>query len=186
MKALALLFLSIILLSCKTSVLTSKREGCLLDSSKAERIIEFLTRTVPEYKIKAKEDFSFEKDNCFIKRVGIYDLTNSPVINTFTNRSEFKLENSHIYHFYVLDPQLSFSHILYIDRNGQFTFFESINCKNRGNTLQEVISYLTHKLATNPQKDQIIERVKNYRNYYRIGAIDDIYVPLQCDCESCE
>lgn len=181
-----LLLLSTLILSCSASTVNTNQSKCLIDSSSAEKIIEFLKRAVPEYKIKTNEDFMFDKAHCFIKRVAFHDLTNTAVINTFSDRNRFRFENNHIYHFYIVDAQLAFSHILYIDKDGLFTFFETINCKNRGNTLPEVTEFLLNELAANPQKDEIVERVRNYRRYYVSAAIDDIKVSLKCECEPCD
>ena len=63
--------------------------------------------------------------------------------------------------------------------NGKLKIFKSINCKDRGDKLEEVIAYLNQKLANDKNKDEILERVKNYKKYGKYFKMDN-YSTLVC------
>jgi len=110
----------------------------------------------------------------------IHDLTD------ITNRGypstciEFK--EGHIYHFVPWDYTFSLSHLAVLE-NGKLKIFKSINCKDRGDRLEDVIAYVNQKLANDRNKDEILERVKNYRKYGKYFKMDN-YSTLVCQAVS--
>jgi hypothetical protein len=100
----------------------------------------------------------------------VYDLTDESNIETPLDRCiEFK--NNHIYHFSLIFTPYSFSHIVVLE-DGKLKIFKAINCK-KGDSLGGVINYLNDKLKDYKDKDEIIGRVKNYREYGIYAATDD-------------
>lgn len=107
----------------------------------------------------------------------IYDLTDiSNKDITSTGCIEFK--ENHVYHFAPFDNAFSLSHIAILE-NGKLKIFKSINCKDRGDRLDGVIAYLNQKLANDKHKDEILERVKNYKKYGKYFKMDN-YSALVC------
>lgn len=107
----------------------------------------------------------------------IYDLTDiSNKDISSTGCIEFK--ENHIYHFAPFDYAFSLSHLAVLE-NGKLKIFKSINCKDRGDKLEEVIAYLNQKLANDKNQDEILERVKNYKKYGKYFKMDN-YSTLVC------
>lgn len=101
----------------------------------------------------------------------IYDLTDpsNKVINS-TECIEFK--NNHMYHFAPFDYAFSLSHIVILE-NGKLKLFKSVNCKDRGDRLEDVIAYINQRLVNDKNKAEILERVKNYRKYGKYFNMDN-------------
>ena len=99
----------------------------------------------------------------------VWDLTEPTNKQTsLLERVEFK--NNHVYHFAFIDLPFSFSNIAVL-KDGKMKIFKAINCKNKGDSLEDAITYLNEKLKSDKNKDEIIKRVKNYREY-------GVYVPF--------
>lgn len=108
----------------------------------------------------------------------IYDLTEpTNKQSSLLERVEFK--NNHIYHFGLIDGPFSFSNIAILE-NGNLKIFKAVNCGRKGNSLKEVIDYLEKKLQMDPNKDDIIRRVKDYRSYGVYATLNGISTP-QCE-----
>lgn len=107
----------------------------------------------------------------------IYDLTDvsNKDINS-TGCIEFK--ENHVYHFAPWDYAFSLSHLVILE-NGNLKVFRSVNCKDRGDTLEDALAYLDQKLANDKSKDEILERVRNYRKYGKYLRMDN-YSSLVC------
>jgi hypothetical protein len=107
----------------------------------------------------------------------IHDLTD--ISNKDLNSTgciEFK--EGHIYHFAPFDYAFSLSHIVRLE-NGNLKVFKAINCKDRGDSLEDAIAYLNLKLANDKNKDQILERVRTYKKYGKYFKMDN-YSTLVC------
>jgi hypothetical protein len=123
------------------------------------------------------------KDQLYVRdersgRFKIHDLTN-PDNNDTTNYDNcVDFINGHVYHVYPSEYIYSFSHIIILE-DGKFKVFKSLNCKSRGDSIETVITYLNQKLDSETGKDEIIERVKNYRKYGSYLRICRMEV-LQC------
>ncbi len=108
----------------------------------------------------------------------VWDLTEP--LNKQTSlleRVEFK--NEHVYHFAFIDTPFSFSNIAVLE-NGKPKFFKAINCKGKGESLEDVVAYLKEKLKNNKNKKEIISRVKNYREYGVYASFNGLSTP-QCE-----
>lgn len=93
----------------------------------------------------------------------VYDLTEpSNKQTSLLERVEFK--NNHVYHFAFIDAPFSFSNIAVLE-DGKLKIFKAINCKGKADSLEDVVGYLNEKLKKDKNKDEIIKRVKNYREY---------------------
>jgi len=103
----------------------------------------------------------------------VYDMTEPSNIGTPLNQCiEFK--NTHVYHFTLIFTPYSFSHVVLLE-DGQLKIFKAINCKE-GDRLEDLINYLNQKLKDRKDKDEIINRARNYRSYGIYSAIDDFAV----------
>lgn len=107
----------------------------------------------------------------------IFDLTD-PSNKDITSTGCIEFKRDHIYHFAPFDFAFSLSHIAVLE-NGKVKIFKSINCQDRGDKLEEVIAYLNQKLANDKNKDEILERVKNYKKYGKYFKMDN-YSTLVC------
>jgi hypothetical protein len=99
----------------------------------------------------------------------IYDLTDETNIGMLFDKCiEFK--NRHVYHFSLIFTPYSFSHILVLE-DGKLKVFKGINCE-KGDHLEDVLNYLSQKLK-DEDKEAIMNRVKNYREFGIYAATDD-------------
>ena len=85
------------------------------------------------------------------------------------NCIEFK--DNHVYHFSLIHIPYSFSHIAILE-GGNLKVFKAINCKD-GDSLENVINYLNQKLEDDKDKDEILNRIRDYRNYGVYHTVDD-------------
>ena len=100
----------------------------------------------------------------------VFDLTDTSNKGTPLGRCmEFK--DNHIYHFALIHTPSSYSHLVFLE-NGNLKIFKAVNCKN-GDSLDDVINYLNRILKDIENKDEILERVRNYREYGIYATVDD-------------
>ncbi len=117
-----------------------------------------------------KDEFEFYVKNERPRKFTIFDLTDT--LNKGTPLSDcIKFKNNHVYHFAAIQKRHSFSHIVILE-DGNLKVFRSINCKGKGNSLEDVISYLNQKLKDDKDKQSILSRVKNYRKYGIYTTVD--------------
>ena len=120
--------------------------------------------------------YSFEESR--VAGFFIYDLTEPSNRQTsMLERVEFK--NNHIYHFADIDLPFSFSNIAVLE-DGKIKIFKTINCEGKGDSLEDVVAYLNEKLKDDRNKDEIIKRLNNYREYGVYAAYDGLSKP-QCE-----
>lgn len=129
-----------------------------------EQLAETLNKEIPELRKDFPTKFLVEDERAIL--FSVHDLTDisNKQINTKDNCVD--IINNHVYHVSPISYQVSFSYIV-IPEDGKLKIFSSINCAVRGDKVENVIKYLNTKLADHKNKDEIIERVKNYRNYGR-------------------
>jgi hypothetical protein len=123
-----------------------------------------------------KNDFEFDVEDERPGRFTVYDLTEPPNKGIPIGKC-INFINNHVYHFSPMEKRFSFSHIVVLE-NGNLKVFKSINCKGKGDSLEDVISYLNEKLKDDKNRGAILNRVKNYRKY---GIYTTVDTPtLQC------
>jgi hypothetical protein len=84
----------------------------------------------------------------------------------------------HVYHFAPVDLPFSFSHIVILN-NGDLRIFRAINCRGRGETLDDVVEYVTELLKDRKDLAEIITRIKDYRKYGMFFTVDDDTIRCQ-------
>jgi hypothetical protein len=140
------------------------------------QLAEILNKSVPEDRtILGRKGYHVNDEG---RGVGffIYDLTN-PSNKETTLRDCIEFKNNHIYHFAPISKRHSFSHIVVLE-DGNLKVFKSINCKDKGDSLEDVINYVSLKLKDDENKDEILNRIKDYRKY---GIYTTVDTPnLQC------
>lgn len=159
--------------------------------SRDEVLKQFLKQLVKTQSLDITKDYAVPRDYAFprgypsffiqeSRSVGffIYDLTDpSNKQTSLDERIEFK--NNHIYHFADIDLPFSFSNIAILE-DGKIKFFRAINCTKKGDRLEDVIAFLNEKLNNDKNKDEILKRVKNYREYGVYTSFNGLST-LQCE-----
>lgn len=147
---------------------------------RGEVLVEFsqiLKSSVSE-KIKEQLSWRFFVEESRASGFFVWDLTEpSNKQTSLLERVEFK--NNHVYHFAFIDTPFSFSNIAVLE-DGKLKIFKTINCEGKGNSLEDVVGYLNKKSKNDKNKDEIIKRVKNYREYGVYASFDGISTP-QCE-----
>lgn len=137
-------------------------------------LAEILNDSAPTY--RKYEPRGLEIVNDKPRRFFVYDLTD--LSNTGTPLGScVQLLNKHVYHVAPLYLPYSFSHIVFLD-DGQLKVFRSVNC-DRGDRIESVLNYLQANLPDNGRKNEILARVKAYRDHGLYVTTDDRVV--RCD-----
>ncbi|MBL8190333.1 MAG: hypothetical protein JNK38_20115 [Acidobacteria bacterium] len=140
-----------------------------------EKFASILNASAPGYKKYESRGFYIENERP--QKFFIYDLTDTSNKGTPLGGC-VQIQNKHVYHVAPIYTPFSFSHIITI-HDKSLKVFRNINCKGRGNSLEDVISYLNQELINSKDKDKIIARVKNYRKHGIYATIDDLR--LRCE-----
>jgi len=127
-----------------------------------------LDKLVPEWGIDGK-GFYIAGQN-YLRGAFIWDLTDT--LNKEITNECIALKEAHVYHFSPIRKSYSYSSIAIL-KSGNVKIFEAINCPERGDMLEDVILYVKDSLPSTPDKQAIIDRVKNYRNYGFYTRIDE-------------
>jgi|ERR1044071_7200384 hypothetical protein len=142
-----------------------------------ERFANILNASIPEF--GRVMGFKFEVLGGETQSFGVYDLTDPSNADTDDTGACIELIDGHVYHVVPGLNDFSFSHIIILE-GGQLKVFRSINCRGRGDKLEDLIGYLNLKLAGQKNKDNVIGRVKDYRKYGSYARMDN-FSSLRCD-----
>ena len=161
-----------------------KRIGCPEDNDKPyprrdtlKRFADILNASVPEF--EREMGFKFEVRDGETQSFGVYDLTDPSNVSSMSTGACIELIDNHIYHVVPGLNNYSFSHIIILE-GGNLKVFRSINCIGRGDTLEDVTEYLNLKLANEKNRDEIINRVRQYRKYGKYTRMDN-FSRLRCE-----
>ena len=137
-----------------------------------EKMADILNNSASGFKVYERRGF-YVNDDDRPRSFFVYDLTD--LSNQGTSLSCVDFKDNHIYHFAAHYIPFSFSNIAILE-NGNLRVFESINCDNSKDKLEDVIAYLNKKFENDPNREEIIDRVKSYRKYGSFGTVDDTYI----------
>jgi len=112
----------------------------------------------------------------------VYDLTdptNKYIPGMYAKAdSSLRFINHHVYHFAPIEFIFSHSHIAVLE-DGRLKVFKSINCKDSNEHLADVINYVKKRLKKNPDLDQVLTRIRDYRTYGLYVNTDSPRVPCE-------
>jgi len=151
-----------------------------------ERFNSELNGSIPDFKIIIEGGFKTTDDGVPVGYT-VYDL-NDP--NNFSKKipddsiNNIVFKEGHFYHFSPVIMSLSFSHIAYLEK-GNIIIFKSVNCLDKGDSFKDVLSYANEKLKNNPKKEDIMNRLKNYRQYGDYHIEDNYGMKINCKCSPC-
>lgn len=86
--------------------------------------------------------------------------------------------NNHVYHFAPIEFIFSESHVAVLE-DGHLKVFKSINCKDSSEHLTDVINYVKKRLKKNPNLEELLTRMRNYRTYGFYMNTDSPRVPCE-------
>lgn len=132
-------------------------------------LASILETSIPEYKklIPAGFGVTDGRPRAFF----VYDLSD-PLNNRKNGWGCVNLIDRHIYHVSPFETMFSFSHIVILE-DGKMKVFKSINCRDRGDSLEDVLAYLDKSLENNKEKTEILDRVRKYREFGKYSTVDD-------------
>jgi hypothetical protein len=126
-----------------------------------------LNDSIPEYpKFRGR---GFYSDSEIGVGFFVVDLMN-PLNKDMTFKDCVEFMNGHVYHVAPLTATYSLSHIVILEE-GKLKVFRSINCPGRGDKLEDVINYVSAKLAGDKNREQVLDRVRNYRKFGLYGDL---------------
>ena len=135
------------------------------DPGRKEILMKFaniLNSLVLNYKAKDDEGL-FDKSNCRLIGTFIWDITDTSKKETASG-SCIEFKKGHIYHFAPIRKRDSYSNIAVVTSDG-VKIFKAVNCPEKGDKIEDAIQYIRDYLSTTADKESIIKRVINYRNY---------------------
>ncbi len=135
------------------------------------QLADMLNTSIPEY--KARLGFGFRVENEEPVGFGIYDLTDTS--NKYLDENDcVNFIEGHVYNVFPIFHPFSFNHVVILESK-VLTNFNSINCIDRGNTIEEVFDFLNQKFSnSSPNREAVLERVKNYREFGKYLRIDPL------------
>lgn len=132
-----------------------------------DELANLLNESIPEYSKGFPKGFHSDSEIAF--GFFVVDLTN-PANKQMTSQECVDFINGHVYHVAPDDSYYSLSQIVILEE-GKLKVFKSVNCPPRGDRLEDVISYVSAKLARDKQRDAIIDRVRSYRKFGVYGSL---------------
>lgn len=160
-----------IYLSCKGLSKVPTTDCC--DSSHRAILIKFanvLNSLVLNYKAKDDEGL-YDKNSCRLVGTFIWDITDTLKKETATGDCiEFK--EGHVYHFAPIRKRDSYSNIAII-KNGEPIIFKALNCPGKGETIEDVVTYIKDNFPKTNETQFLLTRVMNYRNYGKYTKTDE-------------
>jgi hypothetical protein len=137
-------------------------------SSVLEQLATILNQSIPEYSRANSKGFYTDSDNA----IGFFVIDLTDPSNKYVALQDcVDFIDHHVYHVAPLQSPYSLSHIVIPERRG-LKVFRSINCPGRGDRLDDVITYLNTLLINDNKKNQIINRVRRYRQYGYYYSMD--------------
>jgi hypothetical protein len=132
-----------------------------------DELADILNKSIPEYSTGGNR--GFYRDNESGIGFFVFDLIN-PSNKDLSLQDCVDFINGHIYHVAPSDSHYSLSHIVILEE-GKLKVFRSVNCPGRGDRLEDAINYVSVKLSHDKQRDEILDRVRNYRKYGFYGSL---------------
>lgn len=148
-------------------------------SDVVNELVESLNHVIPDHKEKEGFDLALDKENCRLVGFWVYDMTDT------SNHAPFETANidfvdKHVYHYYIAYPPNSYSNIAVL-LNGKVEVFEKVNCENVGATVEDVKLYVSQIIEDPNERELMMGRIDNYRQFGSYGNIDGIEVHLDCE-----
>ncbi len=131
---------------------------------KLNQTVSFLQRAIPNQEIYGMKPFSTNCEKNKIYGFNIHDMLDTTNYISY-NKGNFKMIKNHLYHFYSWEYSLSTNNLLYIDKEGNMTFFEAVNCSNRGNSLEEVREFISQAIVNEDSKRELLKVLPFYRDF---------------------
>jgi hypothetical protein len=180
MKLLCIIIANIFFISCKSQNIDTSDQHIFNDQSDSLKriILERLNKDINEYKEYTGE-LSIEWNDIVIQ--DIIDTSNKEQ----GYDKHIKFIRNHVYHLAPSLMEFSFSYIIHIRNDGRLKIFEAINCKDRGDSLEDVLKYINDNKGEFNNLQLLLERVKNYRKYGSYIQTDE-FSTMRCDCSPCE
>lgn len=148
---------------------------------------EVLNESAPEYGQIVDGGFHSTDEGVPIG-YSVYDLSDvSNVGKVLPNdrREGIKFIEGHFYHFSASILSMSYSHIAYLG-NKDIMIFKSINCKDKGHLIEEVIDFAESKISKTEKRETILLNLRNYRSFGRYTVEDNYGMKINCNCSPCE
>lgn len=136
-----------------------------------QRILGQLAQTLNTSVFGPTKDVSkFAVENERPRGFTVYDLT-KPTNKGLPLSKCINFLDNHVYHFSPIEKRYSFSHIVILE-DGNLKIFKSLNCKGKGDSLEDVMRYLNERMKDDNNKQKVISRVRNYRKYGIYTTVD--------------
>jgi hypothetical protein len=135
-----------------------------------KELADLLNHSIPEFSKANPKGFYTDGEN----GIGFFvvDLTNPS--NEYVSLGDcVDFINGDVYHVAPLHEYYSLSQIVILEE-GKLKVFRSINCPGRGDRLEDVLNYVSARLSNDKQKNEIINRIRDYRKYDHYFALNHV------------
>ncbi|WP_291721948.1 hypothetical protein [Bernardetia sp.] len=171
MKALFLYFLLLSFSVIQSSNLSTKDNKTTTCES-LQKIVSYLKETIPSNEnLPNTFHFSLDCEKGKVYGFNIHDMLDTTNYIQY-RKGRFNIVPNHLYHVYAWEYALSTSNLIYIEENGKITFFEAVNCTNRGNSLEDVEKFIKSTITDEDKKQELLKVLPSYREfgYYLQGC----------------
>jgi hypothetical protein len=193
MRLLIIVFTYFLFISCKSQNTVNSDQN-IVGSDQADTIpadiikgliLERLNNDIKEFKEFTGDSIGWNE----ISIRDLIDISNKDSMDT-SNKGlgyiqHIKFIKNHVYHLSPYIMSYSFSYIVHLKNDGELKIFEAINCKDRGDSIEDVLRYINANKDEFNNLNELLERVKNYRKYGSYIQMDE-FDSIRCDCSPCE
>lgn len=164
MKTLFLCLIVVFLFTGATTSLSTK-DSTITNCEILQEVVLFLKKVIPDNeKLSSSYHFSVDCKTHEVRGFNIHDMLDTTNYIQY-HTGKFKVIPNHLYHIYAWEYSLSTSNLLYIDEEGKVTFFEAVNCSNRGNSLEEVEKFIKKTVIDEDKKNELLKVLPSYRRF---------------------
>lgn len=143
----------------------STKDSTITNCEILQEIALLLKKIIPDNeKLSSVYHFSVDCKTHEVRGFNIHDMLDTTNYIQY-RKGKCKILPNHLYHIYAWEYALSTSNLLYIDEQGKVTFFEAVNCSNRGNSLEEVEEFINKTVIDEDKKKELLKVLPFYRDF---------------------
>jgi len=140
------------------------------------RIALTLTESIPEYTEKVDSSGFYVSKDERTPNFTVKDLTDS--LNVGWNFECIDFINKHTYIVFPRPSAWNFIHVFYL-QDGNLIYFRSINCDDRGDSLEDATNFLKREIKDSRSRKRITKRISQLCKHSR-EYLSSIYMRLEC------
>jgi len=123
-----------------------------------------MRKAIPNQEKYGMKPFSINCEKSKVYGFNIYDMLDTTNYIGY-NKGNFKMISNHLYHIYSWEYSYSTSNLMYVDEEGKITFFEAVNCLNRGANLKDVEEFINKIIIDKDKRNELLNILPFYKDF---------------------